>query len=229
VLVVGDKGDDDAGFVGERLTALGATLVRLDRDALPDLTTPADLLMLLGSARSAHNPAQTGVVASEAHLVRRALSHGVPVLGICYGAQLLAHALGGEVLPAPKPEVGWFIVDSVDPVLCPTGPWLQFHSDAFVPPPGVRVLGSSPAGCQGFTYERDGARALAWQFHPETTPRELAAWLTNAGAWVVEHGGDPVAIQAEADARAEAARAMAYDLTDAALHWLKVDGDGTGH
>jgi len=221
VLVVGDKGDDHPGFVGQRLLDRGATLAPLDRDDLPDEIGPADLLYLLGSARSAHNPAQAQAVAAEARLVREALADGVPVLGICYGAQLLAHALGGQVTPAPQAEIGWYHVESADPVLCPPGPWLQFHSDAFTPPAGVRVLGSSPVGCQAFGYEGDHARALAWQFHPETTPHELAAWLRSAHDWVIEHGGDPVATQAQADARAEAARVAAYELTDAALHWLQ--------
>jgi len=222
VLVVGDKGDDDPGFVGERLAQVGATLVPVDRDDLPDRDSggPADLLYLLGSARSAHDPAQAGVVAAESELVRARLDGGVPVLGICYGAQLLALALGGQVMTAPRAEVGWFEVDTDDPVLCPPGPWLQFHSDAFTPPPGVRVLGRSSGCCQGFAYEGERARALAWQFHPETTPRELGLWLDSAADFVLEHEGDPVRIAAQAAARATEARAAAHDLTDAALRWL---------
>jgi len=223
VLVVGDKGDDDAGFVAQRLLDRGATLVGLDRDALPDcdVLDGADLLLLLGSARSAHQPAERDVVSSESRLARTALDEEIPVLGICYGAQLLAQTLEGDVGPAPQAEVGWFSLDSADPVLCPPGPWLQFHSDCFTPPSGARVLGTSPAGCQGFAYDHGAERALGWQFHPETTPKVLAAWLDNARDWVIEHGGDPVATQAQADARAEAARVAAYELTDAALHWLQ--------
>jgi len=223
-MVVGDRGDDDPGFVGEQLVELGATLVPLDRDALPDSDAldAADLLLLLGSARSAHAPAESDAVVAETWLTRVALDEQVPVLGICYGAQVLALTLGGEVMPAQRGEVGWFEVDSLDPVLCPAGPWLQFHSDTFTEPPGVRVLGTSPSGCQGFSYERSGARALGWQFHPETTPMELARWLDNSRDWVLEHGGDPARIQAQAADRAEATRVAAYDLTDAALHWLRV-------
>lgn len=228
VLVVGDKGDDDPGFVGERLEAVGATLVPLDRDALcaRNDVGPADLLFLLGSARAAYDSQHAGAVEAEARFIRAALGSRVPVLGICYGAQLLALALGGQVMPAPVVEVGWFRVDSDDPVLCPPGPWLQFHQDAFTPPQGVRVLGSSPGGCQGFAYERDGGRALAWQFHPEVTPAELARWLDSAGSFVREQGGDPVTIQAEADGRAGTSRKAAYDLTDAALRWLRLGVGG---
>ena len=226
VLVVGDNGDEDAGFVGQRLVDRGATLILLDRDALPgtDVLDGADLLLLLGSARSAHQPAEADAVFSESRLARIALDQDIPVLGICYGAQLLALTLEGDVGPAPQPEVGWFAVDSADPVLCPPGPWLQFHSDSFTPPSTARVLGTSPAGCQAFGYDHGANRALGWQFHPETTPQVLAAWLDNARDWVLEHGGDPASIQAEADARAESVRSAAYDLTDAALDWLRVDG-----
>lgn len=224
VLVVGDRGDDDPGFVGERLVERGATLVALDRDALPgsDVLEGADLLLLLGSARSAHNPAESDAVVAESRLARIALDEQIPVLGICYGAQLLALTLEGEVMPASQAEVGWFEVDSRDPQLCPPGPWLQFHSDAFRAPPGVRVLGTTPAGCQAFAHDRAGERALAWQFHPETTPAELKRWLDSARDWVLEHGGDPASIQTQADERAESTRAAARELTDAALHWLRV-------
>jgi GMP synthase-like glutamine amidotransferase len=153
VEVVADV-DDDAGFVGERLVDRhGAELVGLDRDALPaSPSSGTSLLLLLGSARSVLSPAEADTVESESALVRTALTAGVPVIGICYGAQLLAHALGGAVSVAPRPEIGWFAVTSADPTLCPEGPWAQFHSDAFTPPPGARVLGTSAAGCQGFAH-----------------------------------------------------------------------------
>jgi len=227
VLVVGDKGDDDIGFVGQRLVKHGAALEPLDRDGLPepDAADTADLLYLLGSARSAHDPVEADPVVREVALVRGALSRGVPVLGVCYGAQLLALTLGGQVEPAAHGEFGWCRVTSHDARLCPPGPWLQFHLDAFTVPAGVRVLGSSSAGNQGIAYEGPHARAVAWQFHPETTPEVLSRWLDSAADIVREQGGDPVAIRAEARARAATARAAAYQLTDAALGWL---GAGSG-
>ncbi len=226
VLVVGDRGDDHPGFVGERLIARGAVLHALDRDALaePERVDPGDLLYLLGSFRSARDPVHRAVVDAETRLVRHAVASQVPVLGICYGAQLLALSLGGEVRRSPHPEVAWGQVDSNDPVLCPPGPWLLFHEDTFTPPPGARVLGSTAGGCQALAFERDGTRALGWQFHPETTPEELGRWLVSSRQFVLDHGGDPDALTEQALVRAEVSRAAAYDLTDAALRWLGLDG-----
>ncbi|MFY0408504.1 type 1 glutamine amidotransferase [Solicola sp. PLA-1-18] len=224
VLVVGDVGDDDTGFVGQRLREHHhATSARVDRDRLGDWDDRqrADLVLLLGSGRSGHASEHADVVERESRYVRGALAAGVPVLGICYGGQLLAHALGGSVGPSPSPEIGLFDVDSRDPVLCPSGPWPQMHSDAFVAPPTSRVLGSSPGGCQGFADDAHGARALGWQFHPEVTPHEFGTWLDKLGDWAREHGiDDPDALRDTMWAHEDDLRARAYALVDDALDHL---------
>lgn len=220
VVVVGDDGagDGDPGFVGERLEQRGATLVPVDRDALPayDELGPVDLLVLLGSARSVRARAAAAVVEAESRLLLAARRDGVPGIGICYGAQLVAHALGGVVTAATRPEVGWYEVESDDPLLCPPGPWAQYHLDAFVPPPGARVLGRSVVGVQGYTLDR----LVAWQFHPEVTPAMLRRWLTEAPGAAEAAGSDPEQIIAFAVAHEDEARAAAAALTDAALAYL---------
>lgn len=222
VLVVGDAGvgDGDPGFVGERLEQLGATLVPVDRDALPayDDLGEVDLLLLLGSARSVRADASTDVVAAESQLLRAALRDDVPAIGICYGAQLAAHALGGVVTAAVQSEVGWYAVESDDPLLCPPGPWPQYHLDAFVPPPGARVLGRSAAGIQGYAVDR----LVAWQFHPEATPAILRRWLAEAPGDAEAAGSDPGEIVATAVQREADVRAAAHALTDAALVYLRL-------
>jgi GMP synthase-like glutamine amidotransferase len=226
VLVVGDRGDDDSGHVGARLLDRGAVLHPLDRDRLPGTARlPAgDLLLLLGSGRSVTDPAQSGVVAAEGGLIRAALDGGMPVLGICYGAQILAAALGGTVSRAPQAEVGWFRHESFDPRLCPPGPWAQFHGDTFAVPPGARLLGSSTAGPQGIAWEAGpGARALGWQFHPEVTATVLAQWLRVETA-LVEGNADVEAVLADTERLGEPARLATYELTDVALQWLGVVG-----
>jgi GMP synthase (glutamine-hydrolysing) len=232
VQVVADGEDSDAGFVGERLVAAhDADLVLLDRDRLPASLPPGTgLVLLLGSARSVCDPAQSGVVAAESELVRAALASHVPVLGICYGGQLLAHALGGRVTTAAQPEIGWFELTSSDPVLCPAGPWTQFHSDAFSPPPGSRVLGESPAGCQGFAHDTSrGARALGWQFHPEVTADRFRLWVDRLRDYCRRHGADPDRLLADAQHREPQLRRAAHDLVDAAVGWLDepLHSDGT--
>lgn len=228
VLVVGDRGDDDPGHVGEGLLRRGALLQSLDRDDLPVWSdvAGADLLLLLGSGRSVADPDEVARVESETALVRAALGAGVPVLGICYGSQLLARALGGTVSSAPRVELGWLRHECCDETLCPAGPWLQFHEDTFTMPPGARLLGFSPAGPQGMSWEgqsRAGApvRALGWQFHPEVTPAVLDVWLRSESAFVQRHG-DRGVLLADTRRLGDTARLAALELTGAALEWLRV-------
>ena len=219
-LVVADAGDDDPGWVGERLVERGARLILRHRgDAGP--VPASDLVLLLGSADAVHDPRRTEAVETEAALVRDHLGRGVPVIGICYGAQLIAHALGGTVRPVERGEVGWFDVTSLDGRLCPTGPWLQFHSDVFTVPPGARLLGTSPLGPQGFAVDpADGAGGVvAWQFHPEATPDVVTRWVHEAADYVVLHGGDPRAVVRTPPGT----RAATAALVDAALEHLGVD------
>jgi GMP synthase-like glutamine amidotransferase len=226
VLVVGDPDDDDAGHVGAALLDTGGRLDPLNRDDLPGWADVhgADLLLLLGSGRSVADPAQRPRVEAEVALVRAALSDAVPVLGICYGSQLLAHALGGTVTAAPHVELGWMSHDSLHPTLCPPGPWLQFHGDTFTVPPGARLLGSSSAGPQGMAWEGAAAagqpvRALGWQFHPEVTPAVLDIWLRVDSAYVQRHG-DREVLLADTRRLADQAGEAARRLTEAALGWL---------
>ena len=67
------------------------------------------------------------------------------MFGICYGAQLLAHAFGGAVRRSATPEIGWYEVDSEIPDVIATGPWLQWHYDVVDVPPGATRLAVSPS------------------------------------------------------------------------------------
>ena len=223
VYVAADADDQEPGFVGDRLIEHGATLHYFDRDDLPSYAAlhDADLMLLLGSARSACADEQRAVVAAEADFVRDALASGTPVMGICYGGQLLAHALGGVIQPAETAEFGWHRVDSVDGRLCPPGPWAQFHSDSFKPASTSRVIGGSAAGCQGYVDESRAARAIGWQFHPEVPGARFVEWVDELEEYCVAQGGDPDALRREGRAQGDTGRARAYELTDAALSWLE--------
>ena len=67
-----------------------------------------------------------------------------PVLGLCYGGQVLAAVLGAEVGPAPMPELGWRTIETDDPELVPAGPWLEWHYERFCTPPGATELARPP-------------------------------------------------------------------------------------
>lgn len=222
VHVVADATDRDGGYVVERLLELGATIVEIDRDDLPALVEMdrPDLVLLLGSGRSAHEPAQREVVEAESMYVRVALALGVPVMGICYGAQLMARAFGGTSWRADRPELGWQRIDTTDHVLCPEGPWGQMHSDVFAPGPTSTIIGTSWRGPQAFVDDAFGARAIAWQFHPEVTRETYTRWVHE------EYHGDSDVSDAElieqARLQAAAGRNRAHDLVDGALRYLGV-------
>jgi GMP synthase-like glutamine amidotransferase len=226
--VVADRADSDTGFVGERLEQLGGELTQLLREDFPADRAldagEADLVLLLGSHHGVVDAGREDVVAAESALVRRCLDDGRPVIAICYGAQLAAHALGGVVDRADDPEIGWYYVDSHDPALCPPGPWVQYHIDRFTVPDGARGLGESTAGPQGFAVESpDGLlRLVAWQFHPEVTPAVLQRWVDEDAAVLPGVGVDAAAFVAEAVEREAFSRASAHALVDVALDAMSV-------
>ena len=124
----------------------------------------------LGSAHSVNDPEPTWI-STEVALLGRAVDAGTPVLGLCWGGQALAAALGGVVGPAPAAENGWLAVRSTDPAI-PAGPWLHYHSEIFTVPDGATELARSPAGPGAF---RLGPH-LGLQFHPEADAARAAVW-----------------------------------------------------
>ena len=121
-------------------------------------------------------------VASEAAMVRDAHLAGVPMLGVCFGGQLLADALGGSVSRSPTPEIGWYDVDSTQIDLVPGGPWFQWHFDRFSIPDGAVEVARNANATQAFVL----GRTMGLQFHPELDEALLEVWLA-------EDGGDQIA------------------------------------
>jgi GMP synthase-like glutamine amidotransferase len=226
-LVVANRSDADSGYVGERLVQRGYDLRTLLRDAgeVPADVSAAgdvDLVVLLGSEWSVHAPTDEQSLADECALVRSVQAAGVPLLGICYGAQVIAQALGGSVSLAPEPEVGWVQVQTRDPALVGTGPWLQYHVDTIDAPLDAEVVATNACGQQAFVLPG----VLAVQFHPEVRPDKLADWVRRFPQRLADAGLDVAGFLAEADARVPASRASAYALVDAFLDRVARDGDG---
>ncbi|HEY5183692.1 MAG TPA: type 1 glutamine amidotransferase [Actinomycetes bacterium] len=206
-LVIANRVDPDPGYVGAALAARGFTLDLCWREQdrpLPD-PTGYDLVLALGSDWSVYWEHVAVHVDREAALLRAAVDEAVPVLGLCFGAQLLAHALGGRVEPAPTPEIGWYRVESDRPEQLPEGPYAQWHVDRFVPPPAAVELARSPAGSQAYAL----GSALGLQFHPEASPEILRRWVEEGQSSLDANGVDGAAFLAEAEARAEETRARA--------------------
>ena len=172
--------EDDPGFVGAALERRGFEIevVTVADNAAPVDLEGVEVLSILGSKWSVYDHDRVGGwILAELDTIRDADRRGVPVLGICFGAQALCVALGGRVEPAPRPELGWvdLIGDPEDGI--PDGPWFQFHADRCVPPPTASVLAKNEVCVQAF---RIGPH-LGVQFHPELDARQFARWLA-AGA-----------------------------------------------
>ena len=190
-------------FLGHAGPALEAAGVRLDErrlrdgDPLPGLDE-VDGIVALGGEQNALDPA----LQAETTLLRTATEREVPVLGVCLGAQMLAHALGGEVRRLPRRHLAWRRLEPTpaahgDPVLgsLPDGAaGVHWNEDGFSLPPGAVELLRSPDGT-GEAF-RAGRRAWGVQFHPELDEPALEHWYER---WSYALGEAGVT---EADARA---------------------------
>jgi GMP synthase-like glutamine amidotransferase len=201
-------GGHASAWLGERGAEQDIYLVSADA-RVPD-PRAYDLVVSLGSEQSAYDHALPWV-AREATLLRDAVSADVPVLGICFGSQLLARALGGRALPGAQTEIGWVAVRSSDPDLVAEGPWFQWHHDTFAPPPGAVLLADNPAGPQAYMV----GRSLGVQFHPEVTVAIVEEWVALGVKDLARHGIDPGRLLADTRGLARENRARAWRLFDA--------------
>jgi GMP synthase-like glutamine amidotransferase len=178
------------GLVGERFSDRGYGIEEFlvvpahcfsDPGVIVDFPDPTtfDALVPMGASWSVYDTALIGSwVEPEPALLRQASEQGVPVLGLCFGGQLLAAAHGGQVVRAEIPEVGWHVVHTDDPELLAPGPWFQWHFDRWRTPPNAREIARNSAASQAFV----AGRNLALQFHPELDEAMLTGWLDNGGA-----------------------------------------------
>lgn len=212
VFVLRHHEEDSAGFIGDAFEALGAALfshVFPDDGPLPPVED-YDAIVVLGAKWSVYDEDTVGSwIGDELDWLRGADRAGVPVLGICFGAQVLTAAFGGRVEPAPVPEIGWRTVEPVGAPVIGPGPWFQFHSDRCVLPDHAVLHAANDIGPQAFSLGRN----LGVQFHPEVDGAQLARWYAYGEREVaIAAGADPDALLDETIGREEAAREQAEGL-----------------
>ena len=165
-----------AAWLAARRVDVGCTRL-FAGDPLPR-AEQVDALIALGGPMSVNDEDELGWLRPEKQLVRDAVARGVPVLGVCLGAQLIASALGARVFPGKAREIGWFPIQGVRDA----APGFQFppeclafhwHGETFDLPPGALRLASS-AGCENQAFQV-GRKVIALQFHLETTPASVEA------------------------------------------------------
>jgi GMP synthase-like glutamine amidotransferase len=213
-LVIEHERATPGGLVYGWLEDNGAEIDELRIDVEEREVDPADydLLIPLGSE---HPPYADHIpwIPREVDLLRRAAEADVSVLGICFGGQLLARALGGRCYRADASEIGWLPVRSRDPELVPEGPWFQWHFDAFEPPPGATLLAETDVSPQAFLT----GRSLGLQFHPEVTPEIMESWVRVYRHELDADGVDPDELLAETYRRTDSHRTTSRKLLDAFL------------
>ena len=150
-------------------------------EALPAIDD-LDFLVIMGGPMSVNDEEAYPWLAEEKAFIASAVRSGLPVLGVCLGAQLIVSALGGRVYPNSEKEIGWFSVQgaSVSGAKCfafpPAAEVFHWHGETFDLPPGAVRLASSEA-CANQAFQI-GDRVMGLQFHLESTPhsaREIVA------------------------------------------------------
>ena len=179
-------------------------------------------LIVLGGPMNVEDRAQRAHLQTEIDVIGQALADGKPVLGICLGAQLLAHALGARVCRHEVSEIGWYDVATTpqgrtDPVLAPLGdslPVFQWHTYRFDIPAGAAHLART-ASCENQAF-RHGTNAYGLQFHLEMDRPLIERWLAlpdyRDDLIAAGLGRDADAIRADTSARIDAMQRAAHEV-----------------
>lgn len=175
------------GAIGEWLIARGYALdtVHLYNDDPLPAPDQLDWLVVMGGPMGVNDRDSVPFMAREIAFLKQALQQDYPVVGICLGAQLLAHCLGAPVRYQGFGEIGWYPVSAASdhPLaqLFADAPCvLHWHGDTFaLPDQATPLLQSAACANQGFLWQN---RVLALQCHPEATPASLARLCDAEGA-----------------------------------------------
>jgi len=209
VLIVQNEVASPPGLISRWLEDQAADVSVLRIDVEEEEPDPSDYGMIvpLGSEFAAYDESRPFVARSR-RLLERAVEADVPVLGVCFGGQLLARVLGGQAFRSAQSEIGWIPVRTRDPELVSEGPWFQWHFDSFTTPPGATLIAETDAGPQAFV----SGRHLGVQFHPEVTPEIMDNWVRTYRHELDDEGVDPDALLEETERRSEASRATSLRL-----------------
>ena len=182
VAVLVHQADAGLGSIGLGLDDAGWEVVQFrvaEGDPFPVLDD-FDALIVMGASAHPDQRAEHAWMEPEEALIRDALAREMPILGVCFGCQILSQAAGGEAYRLARPEIGWIplaIVADDDPVLGGLPVDLTacvWHCYAAALPEGAVPLAHSPASLQAY---RVGERAWGIQFHPEVSEADFRSWM----------------------------------------------------
>lgn len=163
------------------------------------------LMVVLGGPIGAYDDALFPHLNPLLAMLEKRIEAGLPTIGICLGAQLIARALGARVYPAAQKELGWKPLTLTDAgrasalrhleVDGKSTPVLHWHGDTFDLPAGATLLASTDVCAnQAFSW---GDHVLGLQCHPEVLVDRFESWLVAYPGEVAESGGDVVTLRAE--------------------------------
>jgi GMP synthase (glutamine-hydrolysing) len=203
VLVIEHTAGETPGLAGDALRAKGLELAFVRPflgDSVPRELGGAIGLLVMGGPMGVYEADRYPHLRDEIRLIERAVDEGCPVLGVCLGSQLLAHALGAEVRKGPKKEVGWHtltltengVVDPLFKGIESSFVGFHWHGDVFDLPKGaVSLARSELTRCQVF---RHGTSVYGLLTHMEVTPDIVNAMVRAFPEDIGETGSSAAAI-----------------------------------
>jgi GMP synthase (glutamine-hydrolysing) len=190
ILVIQHNDDDNLNDLAAPFLEAGLEIVQWHAEKTPAPVESLDGfsgLVSLGAFAGVEDEAQTTWMPFERKLIESALDIEMPVLGLCFGSQLLASVAGAEVGKSGSPEVGWYEVEmapeaATDPLFASLGSQpevIQYHYDTFkwqTSNPDVTILGTANGMNQAF---RVGKNAWGTQFHIEMNLPTMLGWIAS--------------------------------------------------
>jgi GMP synthase (glutamine-hydrolysing) len=167
-------------------------VVELGIGEIPPSLESYNTLIILGGPMGVYEMQNHPHLMAGSRIIREAINRDLKILGICLGAQMLAHCLGSDVYPGPEKEIGWHHIELTgeglkDPVIRKLAIhpgvgdfWRKFrvfhwHGDTFDLPTGAALLASSARyKNQAFRF---GDRIYGFQFHVEVTKDMIMQWF----------------------------------------------------
>lgn len=190
ILVIQHNDDDNLNDLAQPFFEAGLEIVQWHaaKTAAPvDSLDGFSGLVSLGAFAGVEDEAETPWMPFERKLIETALEQEMPVLGLCFGSQLLASVAGAEVGKSGRPEVGWYQVQmsedaASDPLMSVLGPEpevIQYHYDTFnwqTLPENLTILATAGGMNQAF---RVGKNAWGTQFHIEMNLPTMLGWIAS--------------------------------------------------
>ncbi|OOP72785.1 type 1 glutamine amidotransferase [Clostridium beijerinckii] len=165
-----------------------------DKENYPELEG-SDLIVIHGGTQHLWNKEADPWLYKEVSYIKEALKKGIPVLGFCLGAQIIAEALGGKVYNASEKEVGWF---NIEPTMSGKKHKILegledgfrtflWHSDHYELPDSSTVLGYTEAAANQI-FVSNIHKAVGFQFHPEYTKENIEVYLNECDDFIWSGG-----------------------------------------